>query len=64
MRPRYTPQEFPDDDFTMSGHRSLPRNRRENLGGQTQEADGDLSGGSDRSAGSDGAGGMEDRRRV
>jgi len=57
MRPRYTPQEFPDDDFTMSGHRSLPRNRRENLGGQTQEADGDLSGGSDRSAGSDGAGG-------
>merc|ERR1711963_469768 len=57
MRPRYTPQEFPDDDFSMSGHRSLPRNRRENLGGQTQEADGDLSGGSDRSAGSDGAGG-------
>merc|ERR1711963_1329140 len=40
MRPRYMPQEFPDDDFSMSGHRSLPRNRRENLGGQTQEAEG------------------------
>ena len=62
LRPRTNPsQDFNDDDFLMSGHRSLPRTRRENFPGAHggPQSDGETrSDGSDRSGGSSADGDM------